>query len=156
MCGGAEFVQNQERYRVFFPNPNAKLPVLQRDGSVVMVPWGRRENQPGSSPQGGWARLESIQRCAWQPFNPRPVKIVVTSFMEKDETEQSRWFPLEAHEIIQGLLATEGNIQRVYVVTEPHPESTHDSGRWPRVIPLKEPVDKGESTLDEPEQTSLI
>ncbi|MDE1462321.1 hypothetical protein [Spartinivicinus poritis] len=156
MCGGAEFVQNSERYRVFFPNPKARLPVLQKDGSIVMVPWGRRENQPGNTPQGGWARLESIQRGAWQQFNPKPVKIVVTSFMEKDEAEQSRWFPLESHEIIQGLLATDGSFQRVYVVTEPHPQSTHDSGRWPRVISLETAVDKGESTLDEPEQTSLI
>ena len=134
MCGGAQFEVNGQTIKTFFPNPKARLPVLSRAGQPVMVPWGRREQQTGRTPLGGWARIESIRQGIWQRFQPRPVKISVEAFMEKNTQDHSEWFLLDSTQCIQGLLATDGPFQRLYVVTEPHPSSTHVSERWPRLI----------------------
>ena len=89
MCGGVQFDINGQTIKTFFPNPRARLPVLSRNGSLIQVPWGIREQQPGRSPLGGWARLESIKTGIWERFNPKPVKIVVDAFMEKDSDDNS-------------------------------------------------------------------
>lgn len=61
MCGGAQFNDEGQTFKTFFPNPKPRLPVLTRTGTAVLVPRGRRENQTGHTCQGGRARLESIQ-----------------------------------------------------------------------------------------------
>jgi hypothetical protein len=38
MCGGIEYQGD----KVFFPNPEARLPVRTRDGGITWVPWGER------------------------------------------------------------------------------------------------------------------
>jgi hypothetical protein len=48
-----------------------------KDGNISLLPWGRRKEQEGNLPLGGWARLDSINA----------VKIAVEAFMEK-----SHWF----------------------------------------------------------------
>jgi len=50
MCGGVRYTIKNETLRVFFPNPNAKLPIVMRDGNVSLVPWGRRKEQDGELP----------------------------------------------------------------------------------------------------------
>ena len=65
------------------------------------------------TPLGGWARLESIQKGVWQKFSPRPVKIIVDAFMEKDSNDQSLWFMLKPGQFIQGLIATDGAFTRL-------------------------------------------
>ncbi|MGI9276394.1 MAG: hypothetical protein ACR2PT_16315 [Endozoicomonas sp.] len=134
MCGGVQFNHDGQTLKIFFPNPKARLPVLTRQGKNVLVPWGRREEQPGNTPQGGWARLESIQNGVWERFKPRPVKIIVDAFMEKDVNGSSHWFLLEDRQFIQGLIATDGPFTRLYVVTEENEKSCHQKNRWPRVI----------------------
>ena len=134
MCGGVQFDYEGQTVKTFFPNPKARLPVLTQQGQSVLVPWGRREDQSGRSPQGGWARLESIQQGAWNRFSPRPVKIVVDAFMEKDTEGKSHWFMLEPDQFIQGLIATDDPLTRLYVVTEESEQSCHKKRRWPRVI----------------------
>lgn len=56
--------------------------------------------------------------------------------MEKDHTGHSHWYPLDAGQWLQGLVATYGEEQRVYVVTlvptEPTQRALHD--RWPRIV----------------------
>lgn len=134
MCGGVLFSVNGEEQRVFFPNPSAVLPVLKKNGAVETLAWGRRKEQKGNMPLGGWARLESIRGGRWDRYFPRPVKLPVQSFMEKDHEGKSHWYPLKKGDWLQGLLATDGHIQRVYVVTiEPEmPDAIHN--RWPRVM----------------------
>lgn len=134
MCGGIEYQGN----KVFFPNPEARLPVRTKDGGVTWVPWGQR-NLGGkiTFPNGGWARLESIAQGKWKQWHPKPVQIICDRFMEKDEEKQSHWFEMEAHMVIQGLIARRGEDFRVYVVTEPPPpqyEWIHD--RYPRLVRL--------------------
>ena len=138
MCGGVIYTFNNKKERIFFPNPYARLPVRMRDGSEQLLIWGRRKEQPGQLPQGGWARLDSIRQGKWQRFNPVAVKIVVEQFMEKDQQKQSHWFTLEPGQYIQGLVAHLADEQRVYVVTTEFEKSSeveiliHE--RWPRII----------------------
>ncbi len=139
MCGGAHFQYGEEYMRMYFPNPKAMLPVLKKDGSIELLPWGRRQKQPGFLPIGGWARIESIYGGVWERYFPKPVKIPVLSFMEKDFEGHSHWYDLQKGQYIQGLVAKEGNERRVYVVTlEPEPEDAQIHSRWPRVVQLGE------------------
>ncbi|KHF25845.1 hypothetical protein BOW35_05910 [Solemya velum gill symbiont] len=135
MCGGVTFNHSGQDYRVFFPNPNAVLPVRMKNGSHLLLPWGRRREQSGSLPVGGWARLDSVYSGVWDKYFPTPVKIDVSSFMEKDYEGKSRWFDLLPGKYIQGLVAKNRNEQRIYVVTM-EPDSTmaefHD--RMPRIM----------------------
>ena len=131
MCGGIEY-QDQ---KVFFPQPDARLPVRLRDGNVT---WGMRKNESiGKFPNGGWARLNSIQNGKWKPWRPRPVLIVADQFMEKDQEKQSHWVELDKSMVIQGLLAERNKEQRVYVVTvNTPPEYAWIHDRWPRLVKL--------------------
>ena len=134
MCGGVYYSFDGEDTRVYFPNPKAVLPVQRKDGSLVLLPWGRRKEQSGHLPLGGWARLDSIYTGRWDKWFPIPVKLPIKSFMEKDIEGNSHWYDLTKGKYIQGLVARDGTEQRVYVVTvEPDmAEAVHD--RWPRIL----------------------
>lgn len=134
MCGGVYYTFNGEDIRVYFPNPKAKLPVRKKDGNAVLLPWGRRKEQKGVLPLGGWARLDSIYAGRWDRWFPVAVKLPVKSFMEKDIIGNSHWFDLTKGKYIQGLVARDGQEQRVYVVTvDPvMAEAVHE--RWPRIV----------------------
>lgn len=135
MCGGAYFQCGDEFMRMYFPNPKAMLPVLKKDGSIELLPWGRRQKQSGNLPVTGWAKIESIYGGVWERYFPQPVKIPVLSFMEKDFEGNSHWYDLQKGQYIQGLVAKNGNERRVYVVTlEPEPEDAQVHSRWPRVV----------------------
>ena len=134
MCGGIEY----QGTKVYFPNPEARLPVRTRDGGVSWVSWGERTKGGRTMfPNGGWARLESIKMGKWKPWHPRPVLIACDRFMEKDEAGASHWIDVDPRMMIQGLVAERNNLQRLYVVTEPPPQEyawIHD--RYPRLIKL--------------------
>ncbi len=135
MCGGVRYTIKEEILRVFFPNPYARLPVAMRDGNVSLLPWGRRKDQQGNLPLGGWARLESIDAGKWDYLQPRPVKIVIDAFMEKDHNKNSNWFNMESGTFIQGLYASRGDEARIYVVTvEPDLLKRQIHDRWPRIV----------------------
>jgi len=103
-----------------------------------MVAWGRRSDENGSLPLGGWARIESIRSGRWNRWQPRPVRLALNAFMEKDIEGQSHWFPLTEGQWVQGLLAQQGTEQRVYVVTitPQMPDAVHE--RWPRIITARD------------------
>lgn len=134
MCGGVYYTFDGEDIRVYFPNPKAKLPVGMKGGSTVLLPWGRRKDQKGVLPLGGWARLDSIHAGRWDRWFPIPVKLHIKSFMEKDIIGSSQWFDLTKGKYIQGLVARDGHEQRIYVVTvDPGmTEAVHE--RWPRIV----------------------
>lgn len=134
MCGGVVYRYQGQDYKTYFPNPKAKLPVKKKSSSMELMAWGRRREQEGNLPMGGWARLESIRQGRWQKYFPIPVKIPVQSFMEKDVEGVSHWFDLTEGQWIQGLLASYELERRIYVVTvTPEMEdAVHD--RWPRII----------------------
>ena len=100
----------------------------------MLLPWGRRKEQAGNLPSGGWSRLESIYSGHWDRWFPMPVKLPILSFMEKDIEEHSHWYQLTKGQWIQGLIARDKHEQRIYVVTvEPeHEDAVHE--RWPRIM----------------------
>jgi hypothetical protein len=84
MCNGVDYTFNGEEVRVYFPNPKATLLVRRKDGDLILLPWGRRKEQAGVLPLGGWARLDSIYAGSWDKWFPVPVKLPIKSFMEED------------------------------------------------------------------------
>ena len=134
MCGGATYRSGDEEVRCYFPNPYARLPVITRRGSAVMVVWGRRKGEPGQLPLGGWARLESIRAGVWSRWQPRPVRLQLQGFMEKDISGESHWFELTSGQWVQGLVARSGTEQRVYVVTINPQMAEAIHPRWPRIV----------------------
>lgn len=134
MCDGVYYSLGETDTRYFFPNPSATLPVRQSDGRIVLIPWGRRRQQAGTLPLGGCARREAIHAGRWDRYFPKPVRIGVKAFMLKDYEGHSHWYDLTKGQYLHGLLAREGNEQRVYVVTiEPEmPDSQH--AVWPRIV----------------------
>lgn len=135
MCGGVYFEYNGEVIRQYFPNPKAVLPTKKKDGSLVLLPWGRRQSQGGMLPMGGWAKLESIYSGQWDKFFPKPVKIPVLSFMENDLEGHPHWYDLNKGQYIQGMLARDNNEHRLYIVIiEPDLQDGNIHSRWPRVV----------------------
>ncbi len=146
MCSGVEIEHEGKRTRVYFPNPKASLPARRQGGGCVMLPWGARgaeyaldpvtrEKTRWKWPQGGWARLESIEAGRWDTWSPRPARIVALAYMEKDTDDARHWFDLEPDQFIQGLVAELMGERRIYVVTIPAPPQfarIHD--RWPRIV----------------------
>lgn len=134
MCGGIQY----QGHKIFFPQPDAKLPIKLRGGGVTWVTWGRRQKEAiGKFPNGGWARLDSIKLGKWKPWHPRPVLIPIESFLEKDHDKQPHWILLAPSMTLQGLIAERNGEQRVYIVTEETPSEyqwIHD--RWPRLIKI--------------------
>jgi len=140
MCGGIKYQDQQ----IYFPKPDARLPVLLRHGGVTWITWGNRTTTDSSRfPNGGWARLDSIKLGKWKPWHPRPVLIPADSFMEKDHDKNSHWIDLAPGMAIQALLAERNGEQRIYVVTEDTPiEYNWIHDRWPRLRKLSDKQDK--------------
>lgn len=134
MCGGVYYTYNNQDIRVYFPNPKAVLPVKTHSGIIEILPWGRRKDQNGLLPLGGWARLDSIYTGRWDRWFPIPVKIPVKSFMEKDIEGHGHWYDLTRGQWIQGLIARNRYEQRVYVVTISPEMADASHERWPRIM----------------------
>ncbi|HWQ08209.1 MAG TPA: hypothetical protein VN436_03850 [Holophaga sp.] len=103
--------------RVYFPNPKAAL--LVDPGAGLWLPWGRRREQPGDWPEGGWAREESLGKPYWRRWNPEVVVVRPLRWMEKDHTRTSRWFDLDPGQGILCLCLMAAVGTPLYVVTRP-------------------------------------
>lgn len=132
MCGGVIFQYKGELIKTYFPNPKSTLPVLLENGEIELYPWGRRKEQKGLLPAGGWARQESLENGIWDKFFPKPVALLINEFMEKDNERNSHWFSVTNGKYIQGIIARNDSETRVYVVTiEPPRDAIHN--RWPLI-----------------------
>jgi hypothetical protein len=134
MCGGVYYSYGGRATRVYFPNPAAMLPVRTRSGETTLLSWGRRNDQAGQLPLGGWARLDTIYAGRWDRWFPVPVKLDIRSFMERDFEGHSHWYDLTRGQWVQGLVARYHHERRVYVVTvtPEMPDTAHE--RWPRIL----------------------
>lgn len=134
MCSGIEY----DGQLLVWKDPEVALPVLLRDGSIAYVRWGERHGVVSPFYQGPCARLESIQAGKWRKFNPQPVQIPLTKYMERDAKGKPYWVSVADGEVLQGMIASWAGEQRVYVVTVESPaEFAHIQPRWPRVIPAR-------------------
>jgi len=69
MCGGIEYHGD----KIYFPNPQARLPVRLHSGNVTWFTWDNRKKEVNRNfPNGGWARLDSIYTGKWKPWHPKP------------------------------------------------------------------------------------
>jgi hypothetical protein len=142
MCGGIEHVLAGKPAKVYFPNPSATLPVRQRNGNIAWLSWGRRKHENGGNlPPGSSAPLHTVRAGEWAQFNPRPVLIPASAYMEQDHQGRRHWFPLAHNMMIQGLVASVENAQRLYIVTieTPHEIAPDSDGQprpecWPRLF----------------------
>lgn len=132
MCSGIEHEDQLHLWK----DPDVRLPVLCRDGSVEWLLWGQRHGVPGDFVQGPCARLESVREGRWNRYAPRPVKIPLTRFMERDQRNRPCWVAVAPDQCLQGLIAHHGDDRRIYVVTvDAPPDSPHGQPRQPRLIP---------------------
>lgn len=121
-------------HTVYFSRARALLPVKLSNGEIRLVTWGRRQQEEGEMPLGGWARLTSIHEGKWSHYLPKPVRLPIEKFMKTDFEGRTHWYEITKGQWIQGLLAREGEEYRVYIVTI-IPEILdvcHD--RWPRIM----------------------
>jgi len=131
MCSGIEY---EEQLHVW-QDAAVRLPVLLRDGGVAWLPWGGRHGLETIFHEGPCARLESIRAGKWDRFSPRPVKIPLSRYMERDGKGRPCWTRVGPGQHLQGLLASAGGEQRVYVVTVESPEGQGNlQPRQPRVM----------------------
>lgn len=131
MCSGIEYQGEMHLWR----DPDVQLPVMMKDGTISWLRWGERHGVQSPFFQGPCARLESIKERKWEKFQPRAVKIPIDRYMERDQKGAPYWVKVEAGSYLQGLLATWGETQRIYVVTVDSPtEFLHVQPRWPRVV----------------------
>ena len=138
MCHRAHYLHDGREHRVAFAEAAARLPVRTRGGGTRLVAWGRRRQQEGTLPLGGWARLEAVTAGRWDRWFPRPVRIPLQGFTELDVEGREHVYELVRGQCVQGLLACDaGRLLRVYIITvEPEIEDAIHA-RWPRVIPLE-------------------
>lgn len=128
MHGGAERLCR-------FEHRGATLPVSARRGAqLVLLQWGRRPNEPGALPLGGWAHLTHIQGAVWDRYAPKPVRIPAQWFAERDVTGREQWFMITRGTFLQGCLVRHKNERRVYVVTLDCAPDVGEFERWPRII----------------------
>ena len=130
MCGTVEFHRRRLRQpgdlglldpgdeviRVTFPNPKAAL--LVDPEQDLWLPWGRRREQPGDWPEGGWARVESLGKAYWTRWDPQPFLLRAARWAEKDPAGRTHWFELGA-DGIRCVRLDKAPGTPVYVVTEP-------------------------------------
>jgi hypothetical protein len=124
-------------HTVFFSEKNSILPVKLKNGEMKLVTWGRREEENGVMPLGGWARLASVKNekdKRWHRYLPKPVQIPITKFMEKNFEGRVCWYEITSGKCIQGLLAHENNEYRVYIVTIDPEDLMNNHYRWPHII----------------------
>lgn len=132
MCSGIEL----DGEMFLWSDPDVRLPVLLKDGDLTWLRWGERHGARDSAfHEGPCARLESIRARKWDAYSPRPVRIPVDRYMERDPKGRPYWVKVAPGQTLQGLVASHDGEQRIYVVTIPAPpDFLHVQPRWPRVL----------------------
>jgi hypothetical protein len=109
-----------------------------RLGSFPSCLYADDDNLPGYAkrfPEESCARLEDIKAGKWSTYEPRPVRILASRFIQLAPMVGPVYFPLKRGQSIQGLLASIGDNHRVYVVTMPAPAQYADRwAEWPRIV----------------------
>lgn len=134
MCVVVRYLFEGKAVERRFLQAGARLPVKMKRGDRQLFLWGRRQTERGELPAGGWARLAAIQAGDWDRFAPVPVKLELAEFAVLDVGQRLQWFPVVAGRFVQGLMASLGNEQRVYVVVLDATPEEATFERWPRLM----------------------
>ncbi|MGZ5171885.1 MAG: hypothetical protein ACXWCY_31120, partial [Burkholderiales bacterium] len=91
MCVGIEYFLDGKPVTVYFDSERPELPVRLRRGAIAFYRWGTRgriysdDNTPGwlqKFPEGGYAPLDSIRAERWSRYEPQPVRILASRFIQ--------------------------------------------------------------------------
>lgn len=135
MLSAITYTYQNQHYEINFKNLNARIPLRLKSGEITLVPWGRRKSQPGKLPLGGTIHLDSIYTGQFNKLQPRPVKVILDSFMIYDFDNQPHWYDnTNSLGTVQGIVLRHEYEQRGYIVViQPDIEFAYHS-MWPRYI----------------------
>lgn len=146
MCCGGLYLDTTTGniVKVFFPIPNARIPVIDMQGSYSICQWGQREKDKEFVPElpvTGWARMESLQKDYWLKHEPKKVFIPFKSFYEKDREDptypknKATEFKLEEEQGLLGLLIKHNEKEYAYPITRHRDNWVHN--RFPVILSSK-------------------
>lgn len=127
-------VENKHIMITHFTHTKAMLPVKTTFNQVQLVPWGRRKEEVGVLPLGGWLSKVSLEKGSFDHFFPKPVKIPVIKFMEYTVEDQPEWFDITNGYWIKGILLRDNHEQRVYTATLTPEMPNTPFSRWPIIL----------------------
>ncbi len=136
MCSGVE-IKGQNaigKKKVLFSEPGAAFPVILETGEELgYVRWGRSSHS-GTFPEGGWVDEESVARGDWKHLKPTPAVGLAKRYMTYDVDHVPQWFDIGPGQALKCFVVSEGEEQRVYVVTS-HPPDEYQwiRDRWPQL-----------------------
>jgi len=135
MLDGAIYSHQGKEYEVSFSrNLFAKLPVKLKGSHTQLLPWGRHKSQPGQLFLGSYIHLNTIYSGNLNKFQPKSVKLPISSFMVLDYENKPHWYEVIKGQYLQGLVAVKGNEQRVYIVVIDPDNELEYYPVWPRII----------------------
>lgn len=136
MCFAVKFTAKGQQQTVY-TSKDSTIPVVQSNGDTQMVRWGRDKKEPGQSFAHHCARIESINAGKWSWLKPKAVNLDIEEFADWGSDNQVHWHVVPEQHSLRGALVQDGNILRVYIVTEPVIESMKQyskGDRWPRIV----------------------
>lgn len=134
MCLAICYLDANRIIITYFSETTARLPIKTKNNEIKPLLWGRRQHEAGVLPLGGWISLDHLKQNKWDYYFPKPVKIPIKKFMEKDIEGSEQWFDIGAGQWVQGVILQEGTEQRVYIVTVMPQIPNNPYPRWPRIV----------------------
>lgn len=134
MCQSVCYVREKQIVITSFVETNARLPVLAKTGEIKCLTWGRRKDEAGILPVGGWISLEKFKQGQWDQYFPKQVKISVQKFMEADIEGQEKWFDVTPGQYLQGIYLQEQTERRIYIGTIIPEAENNVYPRWPCIV----------------------
>ncbi|ABE49419.1 hypothetical protein [Methylobacillus flagellatus] len=137
MPGGVKYINPKgEDLEIYFPDPQAYLPVQRKLGLIEWLKWGKRDEETAPELaeflQGGWARKDLLDAGEWKQLDTEIVSLAVHAFMEKGEDNAPLWFEVPQGHAILALIIKEHNEERVYVIiSDPPLEYSWLHDGWP-------------------------
>ncbi|VEF11900.1 Uncharacterised protein [Pseudomonas fluorescens] len=136
MCEGVEIKVisgDPKNVKAYFSDPGSALPVVLEDGTDLgWVAWGRRSDQSGRSPEGGWIDERELKHNCSDVPRYQPAIGLVDRYMAYDIDRAPHWFYVGPGRSLKCVVVTEDFEQRVYLVTtRPPAEYFWIRDRWP-------------------------
>lgn len=134
MCRAVKFLFDDREWEMRFGQSQARLPIRDKDGQIQLCPWGRRPRERGKLPMGGVARLTHVRGERWEPYFPKPVRVMVKSFAVSDVAGNEHWFALTRGQFLHGLRAYSEQEMRIYLITLDSTPEEAEFEHWPRIL----------------------
>lgn len=145
MCSGVETRNGDKISKSLFIGVRPRLPVLiANSAEVEWICWGRRKKEMGSGPQGGWARISTVQAGDWEMMQPQRGYALIERFLQKEGSSGtpgrrlSQWVLVPRGQVVECLVVGLGAERRAYIITTTPPvEFQRFRDRWPLMVDLQ-------------------